>query len=184
MSNPFTFLRPLRHDAVQRVLLVQSGPIDLARAAAARLRTVFPGCTLTGVIREADRDAVGAAELDEIVEARWEERWEIVRRLRQQPFDVVVTLASARDGQSLRLLPYLLRTRGILVFNDHLDYFPLHLGRLPALAQHLSGRGSVGGLAVWLAGRAVLVPLATLVLLGSAARRYARAAWRRRRTRA
>jgi len=72
-----------------------------------------------------------------------------------------------------------LRTGAILLFNDHLDYFPLKLGRLSSLAQHVSGRGSVGSLLRWALGRAIVVPAATLFLLGSTARIYLRAARRR-----
>jgi hypothetical protein len=88
----------------------------------------------------------------------------------------------ARDGERARArLPYLLRTRAILVFNDHLDYFPLHVARLRALAHHLSGGAEVRAALPWLLGRLILVPLATLTLLVSTARLYARAAWRSRR---
>ena len=67
------------------------------------------------------------------------------------------------------------------MFNDHLDYFPLKLGRLSSLAQHVSGSGSVGALLRWTLGRAVVLPAATLFLLASTARIYWRAARRRQR---
>src|SRR6185295_14037231 len=52
MSNPFTFLLPLNYDTVRNVLLVQSGPADLAVAFAARLRALFPGAQIAGVLFE------------------------------------------------------------------------------------------------------------------------------------
>jgi len=181
MASPLTFLLPLRYDRVQRVLLVQSGPIDLAIEVARRLRTLFPGCQLEGVVREGDHGAVAAGDFDTLTLVRWEERGRVVRELRRQRYDAVVALASGRGSQALRLLPYLLRTRTILLFNDHLDYFPLHVSRFTTLAHHVSGGGSVGALLRWAAGRILVLPFATLVLLASLARLYARAGWRRTR---
>jgi hypothetical protein len=179
MSNPLTFLLPLRYDAVHTVLLVQSGPIDLALQAAARVRALFPACALEGLIRETDREA--ASGFDRVTVVRWEDRLAIVRRLRARRYDAVVVLLSNRGSDYLRMLPFLLRTGAILVFNDRLDYFPVHVTRLDALAHHLSGHASLGALLRWAMGRAIVVPLATLVLLASVARLYARAAWRRAR---
>jgi len=104
-----------------------------------------------------------------------------VRQLRQRRFDAVAVLLSGRGSRAFLLLPYVLRTGAILIFNDHLDYFPLKLGRLSSLAQHVSGRGSVGSLLRWALGRAIIVPAATLLLLASTARIHARAWLRRRR---
>jgi len=179
MSNPLTFLRPLRYHAVRTVLLVQSGPVAVAHQAAARVRALFPGCVLEGLIREADREE--ASGFDHVTVVRWEERLAIVRRLRARRYDVVVVLLSSRGSDYLRLLPFLLRTRAILAFNDRLDYFPLHATRLGTLAHHLSGRATFWALLPWAAGRFVVFPLVTLVLVASVARLYARAAWRRAR---
>jgi len=179
MSNVFTFLLPLRYDRVRTVLLVQSGPIELAVQAAGRVRALFPDCTLEGLVREADRET--ASGFDRITVVRWEDRLAIIRRLRARRYDVVVVLLGGLGSDYLRMLPFLLRTRAILVFNDRLDYFPLHATRLRALAHHLSGQTSLGALLRWAAGRAVVFPLVTLVLLASVARLYARAAWRRAR---
>jgi hypothetical protein len=104
-----------------------------------------------------------------------------VRRLRRRRYDAVIALLSNRGSQQLRMLPYLLRTRAILVFNDNLDYFPLHATRLAALAQHLSGRRSVLGLLRWTIGRALVLPFATLFLAASVGRIYVRSALRRAR---
>ena len=103
-----------------------------------------------------------------------------MRQLRERRFDAVAVLLSGDGSRAFLLLPYVLRTGSILMFNDHLDYFPLKLGRLSSLAQHVSGHGSVGALVRWALGRAVVVPAATLFLVGSTARIYLGAAWRRR----
>ena len=65
----------------------------------------------------------------------------------------VAVLSSGGSSRAFMLLPYVLRTGSILMFNDHLDYFPLKLGRLSSLAQHVSGHGSVGALLRWAVGR-------------------------------
>jgi hypothetical protein len=100
-----------------------------------------------------------------------------VRDLRTRRFDAVVVLLSGSGSRSFLMIPYLLRTGAILMFNDHLDYFPLKLGRLSSLAQHVSGKGSVGALLRWAVGRVVIVPAATVFLTASTARIY----WRSRR---
>jgi hypothetical protein len=180
MSNPLTFLRPFRYDTVRNVLLVQSAPIDLTLEAAARVRALFPGCHLEGVLRDNDGTAAVARAFDRVILVRWEDRREVLRRLRRQRYDAVVILLSGRGGSDyLRLMPYLLRTRAILVFNDRLDYFPLHATRLATLAHHVTGRTSLGSLVRWAAVRAVLYSATLAVLLASVARLQLRAAIRR-----
>ena len=181
MSNPLTFLLPLCYDTVHSVLLVQSGPIDLALQVAGRLRGILPGCEIEGLIGEGDRDAAAGRELDSVTTVRWEDRLDVVRRLRRQRYDAVVMLLSRRGSDYLRMLPILLRTRVILAFNDHLDYFPLHVSRLATLSHHLSGRGGVGGTLRWAVGRVIVLPFATLFLVAAVGRLYARTAWRRSR---
>ena len=181
MASPLTFLLPLRYHAVRSVLLVQSGPIDLAVAVAKRLRTLFPGCTLEVAVREADHEAAAACAADALTLVRWEDRRAILRSLRRRRYDAVVMLLSNRPSHYLRLLPFLLRTRAILLFNDHLDYFPLNLARLPALAYHVSGGESPLAVLPWLAGRALVLPLATAYLVAWTARRRLRAVRRRAR---
>jgi hypothetical protein len=181
VANPLTFLRPLRHETIHSILLVQSGPIDLALQVARRLQTTFPGCEVEAVVREDDRDAAAAGGFARLLVVRWEDRLEVIRRLRRRRYDTVVVLMSHRGSDYLRVLPYLLRTRSVLVFNDHLDCFPLHVTRVATLALHVSGRESVGGLARWALGGVVLGMLALGVLVGSMARIHVRAAWRRAR---
>src|SRR6185369_6158829 len=143
MASPLTFLLPLRYDAVRSVLLVQSGPARLAEHVAGKLRTIYPNAEIHGVYREDDRDAAAAAGITDVTVVRWEDRVDVVRKLRRRRYDVVVALVSTRGSRQLRLLPFLLRTRAILVFNDNLDYFPVHATRVTTVAQHLTGSGSI-----------------------------------------
>ena len=181
MANPLTFVRPFRHHAIRSVLLVQSAPIDLALRVAARVRATFPGCEIEAVVREDDRDAVADAGFERVFVVRWEDRLEVIRRLRERRYDTVVVIMSHRGSDYLRILPYLLRTRSILAFNDHLDSFPLHVRRVATLAMHVSGRASVAALVSGAASRIILGSVATLVLVASVLRIEARAAWRRAR---
>jgi hypothetical protein len=178
MANPLTFLLPFRYDAMRSLLVIQSGPIDLAREIAARLRTLFPGCKIEGLVRDNDVAAVQPGDFDRVTAVRWEDRLQMVRDLRTRKFDAVVVLLSGTGSRSFLLLPYLLRTGAILMFNDHFDYFPLKLGRLTSLAHHVSGaQGGGGAVLRWALGRAIVVPAATVLLLASTARIY----WRARR---
>lgn len=179
MANPLTFLVPVRYDAVRSVALVESGPIELALEVVGRVRALFPGCEIEGIVREVDHDAAAAGDFDRLTLVRWEDRFQVLRRLRRQRYDAVVALLSSGHSHYLRMLPYLMRTRAILIFNDHLDYFPLHVTRLRSLAHHLSGGAETRAALPWLLGRVILVPLAAVVLLASTARLYARATWKR-----
>ena len=170
MANPLTFLLPFRYHAVRTILVVQSGPVELALEVAARVRTLFPGCKVEGLIRDNDAGAVGPEVFDQLTIVRWEERIAMVRALRERRFDAVAMLLSATGSRSFLMLPYLLRTRAILMFNDHLDYFPLTVGRLSSLAQHVSGRNTVGSLVRWGVGRLIVVPAAFVFLLFTTAR--------------
>jgi len=178
MANPLTFLLPFRYDLVRTVLVVQSGPVELALQVAARVRTLFPGCKVEGLIRDNDAGAVDPDAFDRLTIVRWEDRIAMVRDLRERRFDVVAVMLSSTGSRSFMMLPYLLRTGAVLMFNDHLDYFPLKLGRMSSLAQHVSGRGTVGSLVRWGLGRLVIVPAAYVFLLGSTARTQWRAARR------
>ena len=178
MASLLTLLRPFRHEAVHSVLLLESAPIELTLRVAERLRALFPA-TVDLVVREDDREALGGQVFQRVMVVRWEDRLDVVRQLRQRRYDAVVVPTSYRGSDYLRVLPALLRTRWILVFNDHLDYFPLHATRLRALAQHLSGHDSVRALVRWAAARAVTLPIVIALLLGSVARLELRALRRR-----
>ncbi len=182
MANPLTFLRPLRYDRMQAILLVQSGPIELALRVAERLRRIAPGCEIEAVVREDDREEAADGGFAQLFVVRWEDRVEVVRRLRRRRYDVTAVLLSRHGSDYLRVLPFLLRTRAILGFNDNADGFPVHVTRLATLAFHLSGRGSAGALLRWTIGRAVLAVASVCVLVASTLRLQTRAAWRRARS--
>ena len=85
MANPLTFLLPFRYDAMGTILVVQSGPIELAVEVAARLRTLFPGCKVEGLIRDNDVDAVAPGHFDRVTPVRWEDRIAVVRAAARAP---------------------------------------------------------------------------------------------------
>ena len=179
MANPLTFVRPFRHQSIRTILLVQSAPIDLALRVVPRLRTAFPNCEVDAVIREDDHEAAAAAEFARLFVVRWEDRFDVVRRLRRRRYDAIVVPTGRTGSDYLRVLPFFLRTRAILVFNEGLDWFPLHATRMGSLAHHVSGRPSTSAFLRWLATRAVLVSLSTAVLVAGTVRLEMRA-WRRR----
>ncbi len=181
MANPLTFLRPFHLAQARSILLVQSGPIDLALQVADRVRAMLPECDLDAVVREDDRDVAASAGFTRVVPVRWEDRVDVVRALRRRRYDTVIVLLSHRGSDYLRILPYLLRTRSIWAFNDNLDSFALHVTRVATLGLHVSGRNTVWGLARWLAARAVFGTLAFAILVTSVVRIELRALRRRAR---
>ena len=178
MSNPLTFLLPLPYHRVRRVLLVQTGEGERLGALVDRIREVFPGTEVEVLLREAEAGRRAELAADRVEVARYEERFALVRRLRSQRFDVVALQIGEGDGGSgeLRRLPFLLRCRAIIAFNDRLDYLPLNVFRLADVAHHFglagpgSGEASIPGALVRLVGELALRGLATVHLLASVAR--------------
>jgi len=165
MSSPLTFLRPLRYDRVRDVLLVQTGNAALLEGIAGELRRLFPGGSIKLLVREADAALARALPVDDVEVARWEGRFELLGRLRRRRVDAVV-LQLGGTTTELRLLPFLLRTRYLIAFNDRLDYFPLNVFRLTALAHHFSlaeGEVGVGRSLLWMLRRAVLTAVLGVV---------------------
>jgi NADPH:quinone reductase-like Zn-dependent oxidoreductase len=181
MANPLTFVRPFRPHQIRSILLVQSGPMALMLRVGERLRSIAPGCEITAVVREDHREAARTGGFDHVIVVRWEDRLEVVRTLRGRRFDTVAVLMSHHGSDYLRVLPYLLRTRSILAFNDNLDSFPVHVARAGTLVLHVSGQRSAGGLVRWAVSRTVLAIVATAVLVAAVLRIEIRAAWRRAR---
>lgn len=188
MSSPLTLLRPLRYDRVHEVLVVQTEKGARLAAIVARVREIFPGCAIHVLVREADAGLAGTLEVEQFEVARWEERFELLSRLRRRRFDAIVLQLGAGGGSELRLLPFLLRTRYLVAFNDGLDYFPLNVFRLTALAHHFAlVQGEAGVLRALLSlVRGALVAalsglLSLVVLLASVGRLHVRGWWRRRR---
>ena len=88
------------------------------------------------LLREGDaslRDEIDAAS---IRVARWEERYSLLPELRRHPFDVVVLQVGGATTE-LRLLPFLLRTRSIVAFDEELGARAVTLFRLPGVIAHL-----------------------------------------------
>jgi hypothetical protein len=188
LSNPLTFILPLRYDRVRRVLVVQTGPAAQIPMVVRSLKGLFPGALLEVLMREQDARTRDDLEVTEVRVARYEERFEVLGQLRRHRYDVVAMQMSREMHADLRLLPFVARTRAIFAFNDQGDYFPLSVFRLDALAQHLGGRGgglfhSFASLLKRAVRAAVLGPLGFLCLLLATGKIQLRGAWRRMRRR-
>jgi hypothetical protein len=61
-------------------------------------------------------------------------------------------------------MPFYLRARHILIFNENYDYFPIKLWSVPTLIEHYSGSKNIASLLFKLLYRLV-VPLAAAVYL-------------------
>lgn len=190
MSSPLTLLRPLRYDRVRTVLLVQTGAGTYLPGIVERLRQIFPGASLRVLVREADATFAGTLEAEQVEVARWEERFDLLSRLRRHRFDAVVLQLGGDPGlrSELRLLPFLLRAKYLIAFNDTLDYFPINFFRLTSLAHHFAlVPGGAGGLrsAYWMARRALVASVLGVAgfvhLVSSVGWLHARGWWRRRR---
>jgi len=188
MSGPLTLLRPLRYDRVREVLIVQTETGAQLAAIVARVRDVFPGCRIHLLVREAESGLAGTIDVEQFDVARWEERFDLLSRLRRRRYDVTVLQLGTGGGSELRLLPFLMRTRSLVAFNASLDYFPLNVFRLTALAHHFAlVQGEVGVLRATVSlVRGVLTSALSLlasvvVLLCSVGWLHVRGWWRRRR---
>jgi hypothetical protein len=188
MSTPLGFLRPLRYDRVRTVLVVQTGDAALLAGVVARVQELFPGCSVDVLVREADAAAGRALDVAHCEVARWEERFDLLARLRRKRFDATVLQLGGEATTELRLLPFLVRTRYLIAFNDRLDYFPLNVFRLTALAHHFaltSGEGGFASALLWFVRRTLVAAVAGVVgsvwLLVSVGWIHARGALRRRR---
>src|SRR4051812_19257842 len=106
MSSPLSFLRPLRYDRIRRVLLVQTGSGTQLPGIVVKLREIFPGSSIHALVREADGELQGTLEVERFEVARWEDRFELLARLRRQRFDTVV-LQLTGSRSELRFLPFL-----------------------------------------------------------------------------
>ena len=180
MASLLTIVRPFVYETMQELLVVQTGAIAKTVEVARTLRKHFPDAHIHGVVRDDDAAAVDAGAFDRLTAVRWEDRVAVVRELRAVRYDAVAMLLGGQASRAFRLLPYLVRTKNILLFNDSLDYFPLKWTRVRSLGHHLSGHDSIASLVRWAFGRVVQLPLAALVLLASTARIELKALRRRR----
>lgn len=188
MSSPLTLLRPLRYDRVREVLVIQTETGARLGEIVARVRDIFPSCRIHLLVREADSGLVDTIDVEQFEVARWEERFDLLSRLRRRRYDATVLQLGAGGGSELRLLPFLMRTRYLVAFNGSLDYFPLNVFRLTALAHHFAlVQGEAGALrAVLSLARGVVLGVlsglaSVVVLLPSAGWLELRGWWRRRR---
>jgi hypothetical protein len=188
MSSPLTLLRPLRYDRVREVLLIQTETGAQLAEIVTRVRAIFPSCRIHLLVREADSGLADTIEVEQFEVARWEERFDLLSRLRRRRYDVTVLQLGSGGGSELRLLPFLMRTKYLVAFNASLDYFPLNVFRLTALAHHFAlVQGEAGALrAVLSLMRGALLGAATavaggVVLLLSVGWLELRGWWRRRR---
>jgi hypothetical protein len=180
MASPLTLLRRFDYHAAREILVVQTSSIALTIAVGRALRKHFPAARIGAVVRDDDAAAIPPDEFEHVTPVRWEDRIAIARELRSHRYDAVAMVLGGQSSRAFRLLPYVLRTKNILLFNEHLDYFPLKWTRMRSLAHHLSGHESIASLLRWAFGRVVVVPLAALFLMASTLRIELRAARRRR----
>jgi len=142
--SPLGFVRRVHYQGVKDVALVQTGSAELVQRVILRLRDVFPGCTVHAILRAdaaVDRDALGNAFVEV---ARPGGRRELVQRLRQKAFDVVVIQLGSEPLGELAPVALRLRGRSLIAFNQNLDHFPINVHRLTTIAQHFGGSGSSG----------------------------------------
>ena len=188
MSSPLMLLRPLRYDRVRDVLIIQTETGAQLGEIVARVRAIFPACRIHLLVREAESGLAGSIEVEQFEVARWEERFDLLSRLRRRRYDVTVLQLGTGGPSELRLLPFLMRTKSLVAFNASLDYFPLNVFRLTTLAHHFAlVQGESGPLRALLSIvrgtliTAVSAVASLVVLLLSVGRLELRGWWRRRR---
>jgi hypothetical protein len=138
VSSPLTLLRPLRYDRVREVLVIQTETGAQLGEIVTRVRDIFPACRIHLLVREAESGLADTIDVEQFEVARWEERFDLLSRLRRRRYDVTVLQLGSGGGSELRLLPFLMRTKYLVAFNASLDYFPLNVFRLTALAHHFA----------------------------------------------
>ena len=171
MPSLLSYVRPFRYDRVSRVVLVETGPTHLVAGVLSELRRLFPAAHRTVLLREEDAGLTERLHADEVHVVRFEERGELVRKLRERPFDLVVMQLSRGGSLGLRSLPFTLPGNAVMAFNDSLDHFPLNVFRVRDLASHF-------GLASQGVG-VLLAPVLWVYLLGSTGWIRVRGRWRR-----
>lgn len=159
-----TFLRPIRYDSIRKILVLQDGSVEPTLKIAGYLRTVFTNCHIHGAVCEDDVGRVPGDVFDQLTVMRWEDRFKTLQHLRESRYDVVAALHRNQGRCGLKRMPYYLRARHILIFNENYDYFPIKLWRVPTLIEHYSGSKNIAGLLFKLLYQLV-VPLAAAVYL-------------------
>ncbi|MEO2168333.1 MAG: hypothetical protein ABGY42_09490, partial [bacterium] len=132
MSSLLTFLRPIPLSGVERVLIVQTGEGASVPDLTARVRGLFAEARVDVLLREADADLRETLDVARVRVARWEERYALLPELRREQFDVVAIRVGGATSE-LRLLPFLLRTKSIVAFDDQMQARAVTLLRLPGI---------------------------------------------------
>ncbi|MDG2305934.1 MAG: hypothetical protein P8R42_15060 [Candidatus Binatia bacterium] len=171
MPNLLSYIRPFQYDRISRIIVVETGPARLVAGVLEELRELFPDAHTEVLLREEDEGLAGSLQANRVRIVRFAERADLVRELRKESFDLVVLQLSQGGSEGLRTMPFVLRARAGMVFNDSLDHFPLNVFRLRDLANHF-GLGSQG-MGIFLA------PLLFVFLLLSTTRIRIRGWWRR-----
>lgn len=173
MPSFLSYIRPLRYDRVSRIVVIETGPSHLVAGVLGELDRLFPDAHTEVLLREEDAGLADQLSADAVRVVRFEERRDLVRGLREHPFDLIVMQLSRGGSQGLRSLPFVLRGRTVVAFNDSLDHFPLNVFRVRDLASHF-------GLASHGVGM-LLAPFLFAYLLLSTAGIHVRGWWRRTR---
>lgn len=175
MPSLLSYIRPFRYDRVSRIVLVETGPSHLVAGVLEELDRLFPDAHTEVLLREEDAFLASELKADRVHVVRFEERADLVKELRSQPYDLVVMQLSKGGAQGLRSLPFVVRGHTLMAFNDSLDHFPLNAFRLPDLASHFGLASQGAGL--------LLAPVLFVYLVASSAWIRLRGAWRRLRRR-
>lgn len=175
MPSPVFFFRPFRYDRVSRVAVVETGPTHLFSGVVDELRRLFPDATVEALVREEDAALADALDADRVQVVRFEERAALTKKLQAEPFDLIVMQLSQEGALGLRTLPFALRGRSVMAFNDSLDHFPVNVWRLGDLARHFGLAGQGAGILVAPLLAVFLVFAAAWIHLRGGARRIARA---------
>ena len=136
MSSLLTFFRPIPLSGVKRVLIVQTGDGSRLPRLIDRSRGLFGEARLEVLLREGDASLRNEIDVASTRVARWEERYSLLPELRRTPYDVVVLQVGGATTE-LRLLPFLLRTRSIVAFDEMFEARAVTLFRLPGVVAHL-----------------------------------------------
>jgi ADP-heptose:LPS heptosyltransferase len=162
-----TFIRPFRYHTIRKILVLQDGSVEPALKIAECLRTIFTNCHIHGAICEDDVACVPEDAFDQLTVMRWEDRFKTLQRLRADRYDAVAVLHRNQGRCGLKRMPYYLRARHILIFNENYDYFPIKLWRVPTFIEHYSGSKQLASLLFKLLYRLVVPPAAAVYLFGA-----------------
>lgn len=162
-----TFIRPFRYRSIRNILVLQDGSVEPTLKIAEHLRTIFTNCRIHGAICEDDVGRIPGDAFDELTVMRWEDRFKTLQRLRANRYDVVAALHRNQGRCGLKRMPYYLRSRHILIFNENNDYFPIKLWRVPTLIEHYSGSKQLASMLFKLLYRLVVPTAAAIYLFGT-----------------